>query len=190
MTKRVPVCKHGSEIPHPTKDGTMRCIPGLMDVFKPTKGATDAETSRQAAQAPPEAAQEVKPALTPEEWARTEKQEDRTVIVHMKPALTPDEWAGGETAWPIVALQTTKDGPVRVWDGITEAESESVEVPDKYRHALAALCLHDQLFGFTREDVEWLRLMVLDMKDLRAPANARKSADLADRIEALLPPHD
>ena len=40
---------------------------------------------------------------------------------------------------------------------------------------------------FTREDVEWLRLMALDMEDLGAPANVRASTSLADRIERTLP---
>ena len=61
------------------------------------------------------------------------------------------------------------------------------------RHALAALCLHEQLFGFTRGDVVSLRetagfyTMVAD----GAPGVRNSWADdLADRIEALLPPDE
>jgi len=48
------------------------------------------------------------------------------------------------------------------------------------RHATAAILLHDQPFGFTREDVEYLR----------AGCMGHYNNDLANRIEALLPPED
>ena len=47
-------------------------------------------------------------------------------------------------------------------------------------HEVAAMCLHGQPFGFTREDV----------RRLRTALYAEHYADLADRIEALLPPED
>lgn len=51
-------------------------------------------------------------------------------------------------------------------------------------HKLAALCLHGQPFGFTRKDVENLRLWACDF-----PYDVDDIArDLASRIEALLPP--
>ena len=61
------------------------------------------------------------------------------------------------------------------------------------RISLAAICLKGQPFGFTREDVELLRSVERDSHD---PASApyigdvSMLADLADRIEALLPPED
>lgn len=82
------------------------------------------------------------------------------------PALTAEEWA--------------KSGSVDVVESSYETG----------RHAMAALCLYGQEFGFTREDVEWLRLMALDMADLRAPMNVKACNHLADRIEALLPPEN
>lgn len=49
------------------------------------------------------------------------------------------------------------------------------------RHALAALCLHGQPFGFTQEDVDAVLVAAdeADMDELQS---------VADRIEALLPP--
>ena len=57
-------------------------------------------------------------------------------------------------------------------------------------HALAALCLHEQPFGFTREDVELLQS--LDHSYLASYIDYKEDgyANLASRIEALLPPED
>jgi hypothetical protein len=59
------------------------------------------------------------------------------------------------------------------------------------RHALAALCLHGQPFGFTREDVKLCRLVIPWIyqrwdESVRPEMDALES--LASRIEALLPP--
>jgi hypothetical protein len=74
----------------------------------------------------------------------------------------------------------------------------------RHRHALAALCLVDQPFGFTRTDVEFLRtsethrvgcfLMAGGRLDAECDCDiddrdARK-ASLIARIAALLPPPD
>ena len=63
------------------------------------------------------------------------------------------------------------------------------------RHALAALCLHEQPFGFRRDDVEGLRELAkqydddADNYEITGPA-AVWLTSLADRIEALLPPEE
>jgi len=70
--------------------------------------------------------------------------------------------------------------------------SDSLSVRQERRHALAALCLHGQPWGFTRDDVQALR----DMPPIpwRYGGEGGVEAvevwlnDLADRIEALLPP--
>lgn len=55
------------------------------------------------------------------------------------------------------------------------------------RHALAALALHGQPFGFTREDVAALWFVIQEREGLvGAPQHTLRS--LAERIEALLPP--
>ena len=87
----------------------------------------------------------------------------------IKPALTAEEWA--EAIPPNGGPAGFLRGLERVTDG-------------RSCHAMAASCLHEQPFGFSREDV----------KSLRSPwpvLNAHwlgKLDALADRIEALLPP--
>lgn len=95
----------------------------------------------------------------------------------IKPALTPEEWV----SW-------TRDGDPRPqisFDG--ERWHPSL-------HALAALCLHAQSFGFTHEDVAMLRAnatgfeYVAGQVGANLDGEAAKMRDLADRIEALIPP--
>jgi hypothetical protein len=121
-----------------------------------------------------------------------------------KTALTREEWE---------ELRATR-GSVEIWDdpppgsGSVGVEDQSPDASRGYarvvpeaRHALAALALNDQLFGFTWEDVDRLReavndidyshiadseqrkLMELDTRVMRA-----WMLDLADRIADLLPP--
>lgn len=65
------------------------------------------------------------------------------------------------------------------------------------RHGLAALCLHEQPFGFTRGDVIDLATAVNDARQLaiaapqlreQSNALAARLSNLAERIAALLPP--
>lgn len=82
----------------------------------------------------------------------------------MKPALTAEEW--GNVDLPVA------------------------DTPES-RHATAALCLHGQPFGFTREDVIMLRAARLRLDGEEQEDAWDKSLDsLADRIEALLPPEN
>jgi hypothetical protein len=127
-----------------------------------------------------------------------------TMLGHMKTALTPQEWE---------ELRAGRAN-LEIWDdphpgsGILGVEDQSEDAPRGYarvhpdaRHALAALALHDQAFGFTWEDVDRLReavndidfshiadpeqrkLMELDTRVMRA-----WMLDLADRVADLLPP--
>ena len=67
---------------------------------------------------------------------------------------------------------------------------DSIDVEPKDRHAVAAMALHGQPFGFTHEDVRLLRNsadnVVSDSNWHYADAEALNA--LADRIEKLLPP--
>ena len=87
----------------------------------------------------------------------------------MKPALTPEEWAkvldSGWCGWMLKELSN---------------------------HGAAAKLLHEQPFGFTREDVELLRETVPTDVDQLGYAYEIQSYlhDLADRIAALLPPEE
>ncbi len=102
----------------------------------------------------------------------------------VRPAMTPEEWAeklaltiGGSPLW-----------------ALHQGHSD---------HAIAAICLHGHPFGFTREDVSLLRTEA--KKAIGAPSGRpgrptvayafgsrgspyQRLEDLADRIEALLPP--
>lgn len=97
----------------------------------------------------------------------------------IKPALTPDEWAGR-------AIQSGR-GRARIADGgALEAEGE---LDASRRHALAALALHGQPFGFTWKDVDLIRSTVL-ADDFHSPDDWFVLQRLADRIAALLPPRE
>lgn len=110
----------------------------------------------------------------------------------VKPALTPEELAvcqvqiNDRGAWV--------DGAGADWLG--HDDTESIRWKDR-RHALAALALHGQTFGFTRADVDALEEAIEEHANAleeRRPwdgymrtRNARH-ATLRDRIAALLPP--
>ena len=88
----------------------------------------------------------------------------------IKPALTAEEWESSR---------------YRTWAGASTAG-------DYERHALAALALYGQPFGFTWEDVALLREHAeiaiddrMSLPDLRRWCVLLET--LADRIEALLP---
>lgn len=88
----------------------------------------------------------------------------------IEPALTAKEWA----RW---SLDDTDAGSP---SGFGEPEK---------RHMLAALCLDGHPFGFSREDVELLRVTIEVAEDVtRDVPSGDRLRSLADRIEALLPP--
>jgi hypothetical protein len=109
------------------------------------------------------------------------------------PALTPEEWArmgGGGKPKPNDEVFVEGDNICVV--------SDSGRVSAGYdRHALAALCLHGQPFGFTWEDVD----LLVQLGGYEAPGFSPHYEDgrllphpavksLADRIAALLPPRE
>ena len=133
----------------------------------------------------------------------------------IEPAMTPEEWAAALNPGGDVDMVR---GDLRLWrhdEGEpfpVEVGIRSVDIMNGERvagishvlgkdlHALAALALHGQPFGFTWEDVDALRydaeqarrLAVLhagrwygDMHELEV-----RLSSIADRIAALLPPRD
>ena len=93
----------------------------------------------------------------------------------MKAALTAEEWAKASLG----------NGDFRLgWDDQGTAD----------RHAVAAVCLHAQPFGFTREMAEAIRELVQRLgnvdPDLGHVFMVGEALEAADRIEALLPPED
>lgn len=124
----------------------------------------------------------IPPALTPREWGRMEVE------------FGDDGWASLEGLVRCeggTASEAVLSGGMYVGtygeDGLA---SGGVNVR---RHALAALALHGQPFGFTREDIQHLR-WAADLRDRVGVRDAGWTAgvlrNLAARIEALLPPED
>lgn len=115
----------------------------------------------------------------------------------IKPALTPEEWAGEQPAMNRDDVLIYHDPPPRGGGciGITDRDPDdpsSVVILPEHRHALAALALHGQPFGFTWEDVDLLREEA--RSEYAIPDGmgftGQELLDLADRIAALLPPRD
>lgn len=110
---------------------------------------------------------EIKPALSAEEWA-----------LFLDGLRSPVGWIEGGCVWDRGRDADTLDEDSR--------KSEAA-------HGAAAMLLHGQPYGFTREDVELLRDEIgaeWDRIDTREEWNAlaARFTSLADRIEALLPP--
>lgn len=119
-------------------------------------------------------ADEIRPALTPEEWAQSERAPLHRVH-------------GGDKRWYYVL----DEGTLVIDEGIVEDREASV--PPQDRHALAALALHGQPEGFTWEDVDALRCIaeaarIVGLTPVNGYDGATHVEDLARRIGALLPP--
>lgn len=106
------------------------------------------------------------------------------------PALTPEEWAVRAGSGHVHAFQ----GGVFFGAGRTPGapgERGLTVNPETERHALAALALHGQPFGFTREGLDALRTVLRLLGPVHAP-DEREAVELAEReiakIAALLPP--
>ena len=113
----------------------------------------------------------VKPALTAEEWEEGRMGDDRALVV-----------TDTQARWDFnLALRNGGEAIVTYADDFYYGSAFQGEE----RHGLAALCLHNQPFGFTREDVE----MLLE-PSLSPEGQMEEREDLARRIEALLPPED
>lgn len=114
------------------------------------------------------------------------------------PALTPKEWQERSVdiscglVWANLADRHAFDGepeannepPPRL---VIDWNSANYQQVVGRRHALAALCLHGQAFGFTHEDVEDLRWFGSAFM-VPGTGASRRALNLAARIAALLPP--
>lgn len=108
----------------------------------------------------------------------------------IEPAMTKEEWAnctsGVERGGVLISLH--KMAPYRavlIESGIASMYGAGDWISQEALHTLAALCLHEQPWGFTREDVINVRESAAFQPDLVFADHLR---NLAARIEALLPP--
>lgn len=109
------------------------------------------------------------------------------------PALNEREWA----AWTSSSSGRDCDRLEYFHDTAYADGTRHVVIDGRYdeaeRHAVAALCLYGQPFGFTREDVQALEelrqgFMTASYGRGNGSPIERALASLADRIAALLPP--
>lgn len=110
----------------------------------------------------------------------------------IRPALTAKEWADESmdrqspyapyAPYDIEAIPNDIE-VVCVDDGALCVSGEHM-FNSADRHALASLALHEQSFGFTHDDCALLRSIA------RSSYESIELRDLADRIEALLPPRE
>lgn len=109
------------------------------------------------------------------------------------PALTAEEWGDSSGSWikrDAFELEWGNDGALDMYGpgfGFAFGPEDSGDL-----HALAALALHGQPFGFTRGDVELVRDCIGMEWDRgtrdQCDQMERRLESLAARIAALLPP--
>jgi hypothetical protein len=105
----------------------------------------------------------------------------------VKQAMTAEEWAN-----PNEVFSGYLDVGLGVVD-IRLGEPAGIRDAVRERHALAALCLHGQPFGFQARDVAALRDLLRGLQEVGVHFVADQAeivSDLADRIAALLPPEE
>lgn len=124
----------------------------------------------------------IKPALTPEEWAERRVEEN---VPNENPHIVDAQYIVS-AGWPT--------GGVSLSRGLSRDQG-------RMHHALAALCLHDWPFGFTREMVAALADMLAlaegagsyighpDHPDTDAP-RMKLALQAVANLRALLPPED
>lgn len=109
------------------------------------------------------------------------------------PVLTPEEWAEGEFeshyGVAVTSLQVDHKGRLFATSSMPDSEDFVVVILNEYTnpsalHKTAALCLYQQPFGFTQEDVTYLRGIA---SDPFLPHDGVADS-LAQRIKNLLPP--
>ena len=125
---------------------------------------------------------EIRPALTAEEWERTNP--------YRRAGRQQGATAGADPIPDGRLIDLCHDPEIlsALLEGMGKEHSEKL-------HALAALCLHGQPFGFTWEDVDALRNWADAEEESRADGAMSSSGvgpgvarSIANRIASLLPP--
>lgn len=111
------------------------------------------------------------------------------------PALTAEEWrdeicdrpSGVVDSWSRVGVSHSVPGGLYV-EELQPDYCAAVHVDPRARHALAALALYGQPFGFTHGDLDVIQSGVLALREANCPLCAEELEKVADRLRALLPP--
>jgi hypothetical protein len=114
---------------------------------------------------------EIRPALTPEEWAHPEWHDGTGFYIVRKPGAV------------VLILRYPND----------ELPPETIGIanPSGAAHALAACLLHGQPFGFDRDDLWLLDQAIMDSEaDGRVEIQIERMRLLYAKLAALLPPED
>lgn len=110
----------------------------------------------------------------------------------VRPALTPEEWKLLSCETPLEKVALGMDASMSTMLVVTHrTETGATLVGTRELHAVAALALHGQPFGFTWKDVALLRRRADREEEELAMHGARGTSQLrslADRIAALLSP--
>lgn len=104
-------------------------------------------------------------------------------------ALTPEEWeCGGPNEAPGI-VRDVHAGLLYWGVRITAQSSDEAEIQSpRDRHAVAALCLHGQPFGFTQADINLICRRFDISDDAWRSEDEELAASLVARVAALLPP--
>jgi hypothetical protein len=127
--------------------------------------------------------EQLAPALTPEEWETKDYRQRPRVLdewANQKPERRPED----DPNEYVAKLGLSYDGCVIAMN----RAHDFVLVPPPARSALAAFALHEQPFGFTRDDAAVVRRAAETAGTRTAAPDPELLRSLADRIEALLPP--
>ena len=111
-----------------------------------------------------------------------------TSMSKIRPALTAEEWGHEKTG-----VVRPPEAPLRVFVAHELGDSGAFWQKPATEHQAAALCLHGQPFGFTWIHVRILRSsadLVEEIGGGHYHTEAGELRNIADRIEALLPPED
>jgi|SRR5579872_1655754 len=113
----------------------------------------------------------------------------------VRPALTAEEWRTAAVRRSDTGIPPLTEAYIYAGSLNAARGDDAVMIDKAALHALAALALHEQPFGFTRDDVKLLRgpaysALLEVARDGEESALADDALALARRIAALLPPEE
>ena len=137
-----------------------------------------------------DATRAVPAALTPEQWRDLDYRQSARALDGWR-EQKPERRQEDDTTQYVAQMGITYDGCVT----LMSRAHERVEAPPPARHALAALALYRQPYGFTHDDARALRQAADVLGPAppgaggpAAPETAERLRDIAARLTALLPP--